>query len=71
MDCMKIESEFMTGLISGLVTRILKKKAGYDIDIRLNGIRISVDESGNVRAHISADADIPKTELTKILGDKL
>lgn len=70
MDGMKIESEFMTGLISGLVTKILKKKAGYDIDIRLNGIRVSIDESGKVHAHISADAELSKEEFVKLLGNK-
>lgn len=66
MDSMKIESKFMTGVISKLVNVALRKKLGYDIDIQLNEVNTTVTD-GKTHVHLDVDAEVSKEELVKIL----
>lgn len=66
MDEMKITSKFLTGIISKLLGRTLRKKLGYDIDIQLNEIRVTC-EDGKTHAHLDLDCTAEKEVLTKIL----
>lgn len=66
MDEMKIVSKFTTGVISKLLKFTLRKKLGYDIDIRLNEVTAKVD-NGKTHIHLDVDAELEKDELTKIL----
>ncbi len=66
MDEMRIVSKFTTGMISKLLKLALRKKLGYDIDIRLNEVTAKVD-NGKTHIHLDVDAELEKDELTKIL----
>lgn len=66
MDEMKIVSKFTTNMISKLVKKVLRKKTGYNIDIRLNGITAGIND-GRTHIHLDVDAELEKDELTKIL----
>ncbi|WP_289307824.1 hypothetical protein [uncultured Phocaeicola sp.] len=66
MDEMKIVSKFTTNMISKLVKKVLRKKTGYNIDIRLNGITAGIND-GRTHIHLDVDAELDKDELTKIL----
>lgn len=66
MDEMKITSKFTAGLLSKILTKILKRKLGCGIYICLNSITVSVVD-GKMHAHMDADCDIPKEELPKLL----
>lgn len=66
MDEMRIESRFMTGIISKLVTLAIRKKFGYDIKLNLNEVNASVI-GGKTRVHLDLDAELDTEELTKIL----
>lgn len=66
MDEMKIVSKFTTGMISKLLKMMLRKKLGYDIDIKLNEVTAKIDD-GKTHIHLDADAELEKEELTKIL----
>ncbi len=66
MDEMRISSKFTRAIISKLLRTVAKKKLGYDADIQLNELLITIDD-GRVHAHVSADADLTKEEFTKIL----
>lgn len=66
MDEMKIKSKFLTGIISKLLGRKLKKKLGCDIDIRLNEIGLTCDD-GKVHAHLDLDCDAEKGVFERIL----
>ena len=68
MDEVKIVSKFMTVLISKAVRMAIRKKIGYDIQLNLNEIRLTVIE-GKVHVHLDADADLDHDELMKILGN--
>ena len=63
---MKIKSAFTRGLISNQISKILKKKTGYDIDIQLNDLEIVVID-GKAKAHLDADLEIGKEDLLKLL----
>ena len=66
MDEMKIKSAFMTGLISKVLKKMLKRKLGVDIDICLNEVSVSVVD-GKTHAHIDADCELQKEQLLKLI----
>lgn len=66
MDEMRINSKFTRAVISKLLRNTIKKKIGYDIDVDLEQLIITIDE-GEAHAHISADVDLSKEEFVKIL----
>jgi len=45
---------------------MLKKKLGYNIDIQLNEMDITIID-GKAHVHLSADAELEKNELMKII----
>ncbi len=68
MDEMKIESRFMTSIISKLITLAIRKKFGYDVKLNLNEVNATVI-GGKSHVHLDVDAELDKDELTKILKD--
>lgn len=66
MDEMKIGSKFTTSIVSKLVSMVIRKKFGYDIDLKLNSIDATVID-GKTHIHLDVDAELEKDELTKIL----
>lgn len=68
MDTMKISSKFMRGLISKLVKNIIRKKFGYEVDIQLDELMVTIDE-GKAHLRINAEANISKDELIKIIKE--
>lgn len=63
---MKIVSGFTRGIISKLVRVLLRKKLGYDIDIQLNKIDVTIVD-GKSHVHLDLDAELEKEELLKLL----
>lgn len=70
MDEMNIISKFMTGIVSKIVTKILKDKLGYRIPIQINEIKVKIDEGGQAHIRLNVEADIDKSELIKIINSK-
>ncbi len=68
MDRANIVSKFMTGIVSRITKTIISKKLGYDIDIRFNEIKVSVDD-GKTHVSLGVDAEVEKDELLRILKD--
>lgn len=66
MDEMKISTRLMKGLIAKIVKTMIKKKVGYDVDIRLNDLVITNDNN-KAHVHLNVDAELDKDELAKIL----
>jgi hypothetical protein len=66
MDEMKISTRLMKGLIAKIVKTMIKKKVGYDVDIRLNDLVITNDND-KAHVHLNVDAEMNKDELAKIL----
>lgn len=66
MDEMKIESKFMTGIVSKIAKKVVRNKLGCDMDIQLNGLRTTIiDEKTHV--HLDLDIELTKEELNKLL----
>ena len=70
MDEMKITSKFTTNIVSKIITKILKQKLGYNAELKLNAIRINLDDE-QVHIHLDVDADISKEELLKIISTNM
>ena len=70
MDEMKITSKFTTNIVSKIITKILKQKLGYNAELKLNAIRINLDDE-QAHIHLDADADISKEELLKIISTNM
>ncbi len=66
MDEMKIGSKFTTGIISKLISMVIRKKFGYDIQLNLNEVNATIVD-GKTHVHLDVDAELTKEELTKIL----
>jgi hypothetical protein len=66
MDEMKIGSNLMKSVISKLINKVLMKKFGYNIDIRIEEINASIID-GKAHIRLNADAEMSKDKLVKIL----
>lgn len=64
---MKIGSKFTTGIISKLVSMVIRKKLGYDVQLKLNEVTATVND-GKTHVHLDVDAELTKEELNKILA---
>ena len=64
---MKIGSKFTTGIISKLVSMVIRKKLGYDVQLKLNEVTATVND-GKTHIHLDVDAELTKEELNKILA---
>lgn len=66
MDEMKIESKFMTGIVSRLIKNAVRNKLGCNMDIQLNGFCTTVlDDKTHV--HLDIDLELTKDELNKLI----
>lgn len=63
---MKIVTKFTRRIISQIVASMLKKKTGYDIDILLNELNVTIKD-GKAHVHLSADVELDDATLKKIL----
>ena len=66
MDEMKIQSKFMTGLVSRIAKKAVRTKLGCEVDIQLNEFRTTVVDD-RTHIHLDLDADLTKEELNKLL----
>ena len=68
MDEMKLNlsTKIMRGLVASLVSKAIRKKLGYDIEIQLNELAATV-VNGQAQLHVSVDAKLDNNELKKIL----
>lgn len=58
---MKIQSKFMTGLVSRIVKKVLRTKLGCEVDIQLNEFRTTVIDD-KTHVHLDLDADLTPIE---------
>ena len=66
MDGMLIKSKFTRAIASTLLKKVVKKKFGYDADIIINALTITIDD-GSAHAHVSVDVNLGKEDFVKIL----
>lgn len=63
---MKIESKFITGIVSKIAKKVVRDKLGYNIDIQLNGLRTTIIDD-KTHVHLDVDLELTKEELNKLL----
>ena len=63
---LKLSTKFMRGIVAKLISKALKSKFGYDIDILINEIDVKI-ENGTMRIHANVDAETSSSELMKIV----
>ena len=63
---MILESKFMQTIISKILKKIVKKKIGYDIDIRITELQV-FNFDDKARIILGATTDIQHDELNNIL----
>jgi 2-hydroxy-3-keto-5-methylthiopentenyl-1-phosphate phosphatase len=66
MDEMKIVSKFTRNMISKILKVMLKKKSGYNVDIQINDVNVTINE-GKTHVHLDVDAELDKDELMKLI----
>lgn len=64
-----MKSKFGKTIVSGIINKMLKKKLGYKLDLKLNDFDMIEDDAGNVRIHLDIDANIDKDELRQIFKE--
>ena len=65
---MKIESKFMTKIVSRIVRKLIKNKFGYDLHLQLNGLRTTILED-KAHVHLDVEMELTKDELNRLLND--
>lgn len=68
---MNIKSKLITGLLSVVLQKLIKKKLGTDITLEINGIDIYDLDEERVSVHLDMDALIDRTELQKLVDNGL
>lgn len=64
MDELKLN--LTSKLMRGIITKLIRKKLGCDIDIQINDMNVSTVD-GNIHLHVDANADITNTEFIKLI----
>lgn len=63
---LKLSTKFMKNIVTTLISKVLIKKFGYDIDVILNEIELKM-EDGKVKIHADVDAQVDNSEFLKII----
>lgn len=63
---MKIESKFTRGFLSRLIEKIVRDKLGYDVDVQLNGLRMTILED-KTQVHLDVDLGASQEEVNKLV----
>lgn len=67
MDSMKIESRFLTGLISKIICQVIKKKLGMNVSVKVNNIQVNSDDSGQIHFNLGLGGSIPYNDLERLI----
>lgn len=70
MDEMTIKSKLLTGIISGIIEKEIKKKFGYELDIQIDGLSFSNNGESVVLTGVMGVV-ISTDELKKIINEHL
>ena len=68
---MNIKSKLITGLLSVVLQKLIKKKLGTNITLEINGVDIYDVDEKSVGVHLDMDALIDRTELQKLVDNGL
>lgn len=63
---LKLSTKFMRNLVAKLMSRFIRKKIGYKIDIQLNELNVSVID-GKARIQTNVELELDKDEFKKLM----
>lgn len=68
MDELKLilNTKFMRGMVTKIITKAIFKKTGYQVDIGLNEISVEVVD-GKAHLHVNADVVVNTSDLLDIV----
>ena len=70
MDIVKVNSQFMTGLVGKAITSVLRKKIGFPVEVHPQDISIVV-EGTTTKVHFIVDATMPTSQLEEFIKKNL
>ena len=62
----KLSTKFMRNIVSKLITRMIYKKFGYKVDIRLDELDVNV-VNGDTTVKLNVEAKLKNEEFNKIM----
>ena len=63
---MRLTTKFMRNLVSKLIARTIRKKYGYEIDIQLNDLDLSIID-GETKLNANVEVRLESKEFMKII----
>lgn len=63
---LKLSTRFMRNIVTNLLTKLIFKKFGYNIEIQLNEIEVDRKE-GKMHLHVDVDAEVDNDEFVRII----
>lgn len=68
MDNLKVNlsTKFMKGIVGKMISRLICKHLGYDVDIQINNVEVKMEDK-QIHIHLNADGKLSKEEFIKII----
>ena len=68
MDNLKVNlsTKFMKGIVGKMISRLIRKHLGYDVDIQINNVEVKMEDK-QIHIHLNADGKLSKEEFIKII----
>lgn len=63
---LKLSTRFMKGLVAKLIKKAVRDKLGYNVDIQLNELEISLI-NGKGHIHTSVDVDLDGNDVMNVI----
>ena len=63
---LKLSTKFMRNLVAKLMSRFIRKKIGYKIDIQLNELNVSIID-GKARIQTNVELELDNDEFKKLM----
>ena len=63
---LNLNSKFMNSIVTSLLSMIIRKKVGYNVDVQLNSVNV-IAKNGKVHIHVDVDAETTNDEFMRIV----
>jgi hypothetical protein len=63
---LKLSTKFMRGIIAKILSKAIKTKLGYEVDILINEIALKT-EDGKIKIHVDVDGEVTNDEFKNII----
>lgn len=63
---LKLSTKFMRNLLAGYISRVLRKKLGYEVEVDIEEVSIETVD-GKVKLHLNVGAEVNNDEFMRIV----